>query len=186
MKGLKSGTVLVLGLAAIIGFGWFSYRAFVPPQWLHDFAGDISYRSAPDPDAPPPRDTREAKPVVRAPHPYICVAKLVPFAWDRMVIVPSQGDPRVAMGGAEWSSSKGDDLAARMAKDPRYQLVAFIADNRVVADALFYTFWGDLSGIARAEGYAPDVAAFTAVVKDGTHVLSLAAPFPDVCKGSSR
>ena len=70
------------------------------------------------------------------------------------------------------------------AKDPRYQLVAFIKDNRVVADALFYTFWGDLGGIARAEGYSPDTAAFTAVVKDGTHMLALAAPFPDVCKGA--
>ncbi len=184
MKGITSGTVLVIGLAAIMGLGWFSYRAFVPPQWLHDLAGDISYRSAPDPDAAPPRDTREAKPVVMPPHPYICVAKLVPFAWDRMVIVPSQADPRAAMGGAAWDSSKADDLAVRMAKDPRYQLVAFIKDNRVVADALFYTFWGDLGGIARAEGYSPDTAAFTAVVKDGTHMLALAEPFPYICKAS--
>ncbi len=186
MTRIKSGTVVVLGLVAIMGLGWFSYRAFVPPQWLHDLAGDISYRSAPDPDAGPPRDTREAKPAVTPPHPYICVAKLVPFAWDRMVIVPSQGDPRAAMGGAEWDLSKADDLANHMAKDPRYQLIAFIKDNRVVADALFYTFWGDLSDIARAEGYAPDTAAFTAVVRDGTHILTLATPFPDVCKGSPR
>ena len=101
-----------------------------------------------------------------------------------MVIVPSGGDPRVAMGGAEWSRAKGDDLAGRMSKDPRYQLIAFIKDNRVIADALFYTFWGDLTVIARPEGYSPETAAFTAEVREGTHILSLAAPFPDVCTGS--
>jgi hypothetical protein len=182
---LKSGTMLVVGLGAIFAFGWVLYEAFIPPRWLHDFAGDIAYRAAPDPNAPPPRDSREAKPFVQPPHPYICAAKIIPFAWDRMVVVPSSGDPRIVSGleGVDWSKAKAEEMAARMEKDPRYQLILFVKDNKVVADAIFFTFWGNLAAIARPEGLTPDTAAFTAVVKEGTHVLSVAEPFPDVCKG---
>src|SRR5436190_3142033 len=94
MLKVRSGTVLVLGLGAIMAVGWFSYRLFVPPRWLHDLAGDIAYRATPDPNAPAPRDTREARPPAQPDHPYICVARLVRFPWDRMVVVPSRGDPR--------------------------------------------------------------------------------------------
>jgi hypothetical protein len=183
---IRSGTVLVLGLAAIMAAGWFSYRAFVPPRWLHDLAGEIATRSAPDPKAPPPRDTREARPAATPDHPFICVARIVDFAWDRMVVVPSGADARQvpALRGVSWPADKAADYARRMAADPRYQLILFIKGEQVVADALFYTFWGDLSALARPDGFTPETAAFTAAVDGGTHRLAVAEPFPSVCKGT--
>jgi hypothetical protein len=180
---LRSGTALVVGLAAILGLGWFSYRAFVPPRWLHDFAGDIAYRATPDPNAPAPRDAREARPPANPEHPYICFAKLAPFPWDRMVVVPSGADPREAPGlkGIAWPVAA--DHAVRMKADPRYQLIVLLHGEKVVADAFFFTFWADLTNLARPDGFTPETAVFTAAVEKGTHVLTPVDHLPEPCGG---
>jgi hypothetical protein len=183
---VSSGTAVVVGLIAVLVLGWFAYRAFIPPAWLRSFAEDISYRSTPDPDAPPPADAREAKPKAVPEHPYICFARAVPFAWDRMIVVPAAHDPRTVaqLSDAKWSSDELDDRERRMAHDPRIQLIVLLKDHRVVADAYFYTFWGDLTALGIDGGFSPTTAVFTAAVKNATHVLTPVSPAPSVCKGS--
>jgi hypothetical protein len=180
----RNGTVLILAFIAILAGGWGFYRHFIPPTWLRNFAADIALRAAADPNAPPPRDTREATPRGLADHPYICLRKLIPFPWDRFVVVPSGGDPRTtpALLDAAWSGNTAAKAAKRMAKDRRYQMVVLIKDGRVIAHEYFYTFWGDLSALARPEGFGPDTAVFTAAVKDGRYVLApVGGPLPAAC-----
>ena len=183
---LRSGHFVVLGLAASMALGWVFYRSFVPAAWLHDFAADIALRTAPDPDAPPPRDTREATPRGLADHPYICLAHLAPFRWDRLVVVPSRADLREQprLKTVAWTDDEPNKYWRRMKADPRYQLIVLLDGERVVANELFYTFWGDLSALARPDGFAREEAVFTAIISAGTHVLTpVAPPYPAVCGG---
>jgi hypothetical protein len=181
---IRSGTVLVLGLIAAMAAGWFLYRQFIPATWLRNFAADIALRAAPDPAAPPPADTREATPRGLAASPYICLRKLVPFDWDRLIVVPSRGDLRTMpeLQGVTWPDDAPTRYPARMATDPRYQLIVLVKGDKVVADELFYTIWADLSALARPEGFAPETAIFTAVVQGGRYVLTpIAAPSLVAC-----
>jgi hypothetical protein len=181
---VRSGTILVLALVAILIGGWFIYRTLIPPTWLHNFAADIALRATPDPDAPPPEDTRQATPRGLASSPYICLRKLIHFSWDRFVVVPSNGDPRevAALKGVEWPDNAATRYAALMAHDPRYQLIVLLKDNRVVADDAFFTFWGDLSALATPDGFTPDSAVFAAIVQHGHYVLApVPSPFPSDC-----
>ncbi len=181
---VRSGSAIVIGLFAVMIIGWFSYRAFIPPVWLRSFAEDISYRSTPDANASAPRDAREAKPNVVPDHPYICFAREVPFAWDQLIVVPSGRSPLTipALSDAKWNDL--EDRAKHMADDPRFQLIVLLKDRRVVADAYFYTFWGDLSALGTDEGFTPTTAVFTAFVRDATHVLMPVSLVPPVCKGT--
>src|SRR4051812_44096232 len=165
---IRSGTAVVVGLVAVLVLGWFSYRAFIPPAWLRSFAEDIAYRSTPEPNAPAPQDAREAKPQVAPDHPYICFARDVPFAWDRLIVVPSGRNPLTvpALADAKWEAL--EDRADHMAHDPRFQLIVLLKDRQVAADAYFYTFWGDLSALGTDEGFTPATAVFTAHVKNAT------------------
>ncbi|TAL03140.1 MAG: hypothetical protein EPO08_04980 [Rhodospirillaceae bacterium] len=181
---LRSGTVVVLGIAAFMAAGWLLYRDFIPATWLRNFAADIALRASPDPTAPPPADTREATPRGLAANPYICLRKLVPFDWDRLVVVPSKGDLRTAPGlqGVVWPDDAPTRYPARMADDPRYQLIVLVKGDQVVADELFYTFWADLSALAGPDGFTPETAIFTAVVQGGRYVLTpVAASALSVC-----
>ena len=182
----SSGTVVVLGLVGAFVAGWFIYRPYIPPAWLRSFAEEISYRATPDPFALPPADTREAKPRVVPDHPYICFARMVPFAWDRLIVVPSGHDPRLVaqISDAAWPAGSLDDVAARMARDPRYQLIVLLQDKHIVAQAFFYGFWGNLSALAIEGGFTPTTAVFTSVVKNATHMLTPVSPMPAVCGGS--
>jgi hypothetical protein len=185
---LTNGTLLILGTAAILAVSWFGYRTLIPPRWLHDFAADIALHGAPDPSAPPPEDIRQATPRGLTRDPYICFRRDARFAWDRLVVVPSYGDPvdDADLRGLTWPRpADPSNFANEMKSDPRYQLIVLIKDDHVVAHALFYTFWGDLTALARPGGFSPETAVFTAVVKNGTYLLSVVPPpTPAVCAGS--
>ncbi len=181
----STGTALVVGFVLLFVFGWFVYRPYIPPAWLRDFAADIAFRAAADPDPPPPTDTRQATPRGLADSPYICVAKVVDEPWDRFVAVAGGQDVRShpILSGARWLSFSHEDLAAQMARDNRYQLLVLLKDNAVLDAQLFYTFWGTLDGIARPEGFTPDEAIFTAASKGGIYVVTHAADAPaDACR----
>jgi len=180
----RNGHVLVLGLALSLIVGWLIYRNFIPDQWLRNFAADIALRGTPDPNAPLPTDSRQATPRGLADHPYICLRKLVPFSWDRMIVVPSGGDLQrtPGLGGVVWPDDMPEKYRAEMASDRRYQLIVLLKGDRVVGSDLFYTFWGDLSALARPDGFIPETAIFTAVVRNGRYVLTpVEPPFPPVC-----
>ncbi len=182
---LKSGTLLVIGLFLIFGLGWFVYRVAIPPTWLRDFGAEIALRATPDPNAPPPGDTRMETPRGLATSPYICFATAVKEpAWTKLVFVsadqPLRDQPILAQ--AIWPEGLLDKFAGELERDPRYQLVALVNDNTVVDAQLFYTFWAKLDNVTRPEGYSPAEAIFLAEVKDGTYVLSPAIDAPsDAC-----
>ncbi len=184
-KLFSSGSLLIVGFGVFLVAGWFLYLPYIPPAWLHDLGADIALRAAADPDAPLPRDTREASPRGLADSPYICVAKVVRQSWDRVVIVAAGQDPRgvAALNEAKWPTKGLDDWAAEMVKDQRYQLIVLLKGDSVIDAQVYYTFWGDLGAIARPEGYTPEQAVFTAASKDGLYVVTPAADVPpDVCK----
>ena len=175
---LKSGTFLVLGLLVIFGGGWFIYRAAIPPTWLRDFGSEIAMRAKPDPNAPPPEDTRQVTPRVVIPHPYICFANVVKDpAWTKLVFVSTEQalKDQPVLAQATWPRGLFEKFADELERDPRYQLVALVNGNTVVDAQLFYTFWAKLDQVIKPEGYTPENAIFLAEVKDGTYVL-LPAP----------
>ena len=181
----KSGTLLVLGLILVFGVGWFIYRAAIPPTWLRDFGAEIALRATPDPNAPPPEDTRQETPRVVPTHRYICVANVVKEpAWTKLVFVPADQALRdqPVLAQATWPPGLFDKFANELERDPRYQLVALVDGNTVVDAQLFYTFWAKLDNVVRPEGYSRDNAIFLAEVKDGTYVLFPATDAPsDIC-----
>ncbi len=181
----KSGTWLVIGLFLIFGLGWFIYRAAIPPTWLRDFGVEIALRAKPDPNAPPPEDTRMETPRGLAADPYICFANVVKDpAWTKLFFVsadqPLRDQPALAQ--ATWPPGLFEKFAGELERDPRYQLVALVDNNAVVDAQLFYTFWTKLDAVVRPEGYSRDNAIFLAEVKDGAYVLLPAPDAPtDIC-----
>ena len=181
----STGTAVVLGIGLVLLVGWFAYQPMIPPVWLHDFAADIALRAAEDPNAALPEDARQASPRGLADSPYICAAKIIQKPWDRLVAVTSDEDLRShpILTAAIWPKKDLESVAAEMARDSRYQLLVLLKDNTVVDAQLFFTFWANLEGVARPEGYTPEQAIFTADSKNGVYVLSEAndAP-PDACR----
>ena len=174
----RSGKIVVLGIAAVMLVGWYFYRQTVPPTWLHDFGADIALRASADPNPNLPEDARQATPRGLTDNPYICLSKLIPLPWDRVVFVTyDQGKAlgsHSALGDARWMVSSLAEAQKRLTADDRYQLVVLMNGYEVRDAQLFYTFWADLSGIARPEGFGPDNAIFTAESRAGRYVLKLA------------
>jgi hypothetical protein len=166
---LRSGTLTVAGVAAVLLIGWFAYQPYIPPIWLHDLAQDISYRAAlpPGVQAEPPADFRQVTPRGLADSPYICVTKTVHIPWDHMYVVTATQDLRAhpVLSQATWPHHNFDHMADELKTDKRYQLLVMMKDNTVTDAQLFYTFWGDLSGISQPEGYNRENAVFTAASK---------------------
>ena len=173
---LSNGTWAVLTFIAVFVFGWLVYREGIPPTWLRDFAAEIALRATPDPNAPVPEDSRQVTPRGLADSPYICAANVIPLAWDTFVVVTNADQARAqpALTAARWSGmwQSAQDLAVELEHDKRYQAIVLLKDGKVVGAELFFTFWADLKGIARLEGYGPADAVFVAAVREGTYVLT--------------
>ncbi len=176
----NSGTAFILAFVLVFVAGWFIYRPYIPPAWLHDLGAEIALRAAADPNAPPPKDIREATPRGLADSPYICVAKVVSQPWDRLVIVAAGKDVRAnpTLAGARWPTRSLESVSDQMARDNRYQLIVLLQGDSVIDAQLFYTFWGTLDAIARPEGFAPAEAIFTAASRGGIYVLAHAGDAP--------
>ncbi|MDX2142813.1 MAG: hypothetical protein SFV19_05635 [Rhodospirillaceae bacterium] len=176
----RSGKLVVLGLALALIVGWFFYRATVPPPWMRAFGEEIATRAAADPEAPLPEDTREATPRGPVDNPLICFARAAKLPWDRVVFVThAQAKTGLAdhptLGGEAWAEAARTAAATQLAADDRYQLIVLMNAGSVVDRQLFYTFWGDLSALARPEGFTPETAIFTAASRGGRYVLAVAA-----------
>jgi|GEM_PF-2980432 len=174
----RSGKIVVVGILAALTVGWWFYRQTVPPTWLRAFAADIALRASADPNPVEIEDAREASPRGLADNPYICLSRLVPPPWDRIVFVThEQGKTLRAhpvLGDAKWASTSATDAQNRLTADDRYQLVVLMNGDQVRDAQLFFTFWADLSGLARPEGFAPENAIFTAASLQGRYVLTTA------------
>jgi hypothetical protein len=174
----RSGKLVVLGLAAILGIGWVFYRETLPPTWLHEFGSDISLRATVDPNAPLPEDAREATPRGLADNPLICAANVISQPWDRVVFVTHEQGKTLqehpVLGPAQWMGNGLTATQARLIADDRYQIIALMDGGKVRDSQLFFTFWADLSGLARPQGFSPEEAIFTAASVQGRYVLSLA------------
>jgi hypothetical protein len=181
---LSTGTIFVLGFAAVIGLGLVAYQRYIPPVWLHDFGADIALRAEADPNAKLPEDSRQASPRGLADSPYICAAKVANIPWDHMFIVTASQDLRnhPVLSQAKWPHHNLTEMADELARDQRYQLVVLVKDNAVADAQLFFTFWGNLDAIARPEGFNRETAVFTAASRGGVYVVSPAEnPPANVC-----
>jgi len=178
---VKSGTIFVVVLVFCGIAGWLLYQPYLPKEWLHDFAGEIAVRAAPDPTPPEPDDVRQAQRRERPSHPYICAAQFIRLPWDRMVVVTPAQDIATypLLTEADWGSISFADTAARIRSDERYQLIVLLRQGAVLDAQLFFTFWGDLTAIARPQGYGRAEAIFTAYSNHGIYFVEPAAEVPN-------
>ncbi len=184
-RRITSGTVFVLSLAVCALVGWLVYQPYLPVAWLHSFSGEIAVRATPDPTPPPADDVRQAQRRETPAHPFICAGDVIDVPWDRMVVVTAADDilTHPLLSEAVWGDISRDETAARMKADHRYQLIVLLKDGAVADAQLFFTFWGDISALARPEGFSRADAVFTAYSDDGIYVVSPAADVPGgVCK----
>ena len=182
---IPSGTVFVIGLAVCAIAGWLLYQPYLPVEWLHSFSGEIAARATPDPTPPLPDDVRQTQKRETPAHPFICATDVIHIPWDRIVVVTAADDilAHPVLADASWGDLSRDDIAGRMKADHRYQLIVLMKDGAVVDAQLFFTFWGDLSALARPEGFGRAEAVFTAYSNDGIYFVAPAADVPDgVCK----
>jgi hypothetical protein len=179
-RRVKSGTVFVIALALCAFAGWLVYQPYLPKTWLHDFSGEIAVRAAPDPTPPEPDDVRQVQRRETPSHPFICATDFIRVPWDRMVVLTADQDVAThpLLVDVAWGKLSRDDIAAQMRSDKRYQLIVLL-DGRAVTDAqIFFTFWGDLSALARPEGFSRAEAVFTAYSNDGIYFVASAANVP--------
>jgi len=177
---VTNGTVFVLGLALCGLGGWLLYQPYLPKEWLHDFSGEIAVRAAADPTPPEAEDVRQAQRRETPSHPYICATDFIRVPWDRMAVVTAGDDilTHPLLADATWDRRAREDAAIQMKADERYQLIILVRENAVVDAQLFFTFWGDLSALARPEGFARSEAVFTAYSNDGIYFVAPAADVP--------
>ncbi len=184
-RRLKNGTVFVLALAVCAVIGLLLYQPYLPKAWLHDFSGEIAVRAAPDPTPPEVEDVRQVQRRDAPSHPYICATDFIRVPWDRMVVVTSADDilSHPLLAAARWGELSRDQIAAQMKTDKRYQLIVLLHGGAVVDAQLFFTFWGDLTAIARPDGFTRAQAVFTAYSNDGIYFVEPAENVPaGLCK----
>lgn len=183
-RRITSGTAFVLGLTVFMFLGWLVYQPYLPVAWLHDFSGEIAVRATPDPTPPEAEDVRQVQRRETPPHPYICATDFIRVPWDRMVIVTSADDilTHPLLADAAWGELSRDAMAAQMKADKRYQLIVLLEGAAVTDAQLFFTFWGDISALARPDGFGRAEAVFTAYSDDGIYFVAPAADVPQgVC-----
>jgi len=174
----RSGKIVVVGIFAGLLVGGYFYIQTVPPAWLRAFGAEIATRAAADPNPPQIEDAREASPRMPVDNPRICFARVVRTPWDRVVFVTYDQGKTLAehptLSKATWDAR--DAAQRQLIADDRYQLIVLLKDNTVIDSQLFYTFWADLSGLARTDGFLPDDAIFQSQSLAGRYVL---APVPN-------
>ncbi|MBM3514252.1 MAG: hypothetical protein FJX59_11135 [Alphaproteobacteria bacterium] len=171
-----TGRIAVIALAVMLGFVVLGYLFTLPATWLRSFGAEIAYRAEADPNPPLPDDTRQTLRREDVANRLICMASIPSFDWDKMIVVPS-GQSLAAhpvLGAVTWAAGDLADTDQLLNRDDRYQLIALVSEGAVVAHELFYTFWGDLSALARPEGFTRSDAIFKAASRGGRYLLSVA------------
>ena len=168
-----SGKLAVLALAVALAFVLGGYLFTLPAPWLRTFGAEIAYRAEADPNPPIPEDSRQELRREAVDNRLICMANITSWPWDTMVVVPSGQTltTHAVLGEAVWRDGDLTKTDALLAADDRYQLIVFLNGTVVVDHQLFFTFWGDLSALARAEGYGPATAIFTAASRGGRYIV---------------
>lgn len=171
-----TGKIAVLGIAAALGFVLLGYAFTLPDPWLRSFGAEIAYRAEGDPNPPLPEDSRQEQRREAVENRLICMASVADFPWDAMFVIPSGQHltTHPVLGTAAWADGTVGDVDRLLNDDDRYQLIALVDDGRVVEHQLFYTFWGDLSALARPAGFTRDTAIFTAASRGGRYILRVA------------
>lgn len=179
-KTFRSGTLLIIGIGAFLLVGWIFYRQTLPAAWLYDFSEAIALHAAPDPNPREPEDIRQVSPRVPVEDPYICVGDVIDLPWNKMFVVTAERDLQThpILSSAVWKEPTLQHYVDLMDRDDRYQLIVLVQGRDVLDAQLYFTFWGDLTSIARAEGFSRANAVFTAISRDGRYIVSPALDAP--------
>ncbi|MEQ8733880.1 MAG: hypothetical protein RIC29_03080 [Rhodospirillaceae bacterium] len=167
--------ISAVGLITAIA-GWLVYDAMMAPSWMRKFGLDIAARAT-IVGAPSDQTAFSTMKGREAPDsPYICFADSAAFAWDRVYFVASGGPIVPPLADLDW---QGEDLTAmneRLARDERYQLVAFQRDDQVVEFSYYFKIWADLTALDRTEGFDRATAVFTSESDGEIYTLKPAEP----------
>ena len=176
----RKGKVWISAVAlATAVAGWFIYDDLMSPQWMRSFGLDMAARGTivstnseetvfstmrgrADPDSP-----------------FICFTRSASFPWGQVYFVPSGGVLPKALADLDWNGANVDELGRRMARDDRYQLIAFARDGQVIEYGYYFTMWADLSALARQEGFGREDAVFLADSDGKIYSLMAADPVPN-------
>jgi hypothetical protein len=173
----RKGWVWISAVGVITAIaGWFVYDAMMAPSWMRKFGLDMAARATlvGTPSDQTVFSTMKGR--AEPDSPIICFTDSAAFDWDRVYFVASGGPLVPPLADLDW---QGEDLAAmndRLAKDARYQLVAFQRGDQIVEFSYYFTIWADLSALDQAEGFDRTSAVFTAVSDGEIYTLRPTEP----------
>lgn len=183
---LPSGSLLVIGFFVFLLVGWIFYQQTLPPSWLYNFSEAVALRASPDPSPSEPEDFRQVSPRTEIDNPYICVGDVLKLDWDQLFVVMPEYNLRIhpILSKVNWPDLPLSYYADLLGRDDRYQLMVLVGDNKILDAQLYFTFWGDLSSLARLEGFSRREAVFTAASLEGIYIVSPALDVStSVCSG---
>lgn len=168
---IGKGLFLVSFLAIAVA-GWLAYNATMAQDWLRQFAEELNTRATITGEF----QSQSAFPTLRnrpdPDSPYICFSRVASFDWDRLYVIPSGGPVPVLLDSLMWPEETVADINQRLSGDPRYQIIAFVAGERVVEYGYYYTIWGDLSSVATPQGFDRYEAVFVAESNGQSFIVS--------------
>ena len=150
---------------------WFAYDVMMAPRWMRAFAEELASRATVVSTSAPDTAFSTMKGREDPDSPFICISELTDFDWDRLYVVQSGGPVQPALEAMSWARDSARTMNARLARDPRYQLIVFTRGGEVTAFDYYFTMWGDLSAVARPQGFDPMSAVFVAESNGGSYTV---------------
>ncbi|MDG2243062.1 MAG: hypothetical protein P8L66_06170 [Rhodospirillaceae bacterium] len=179
----RQGRIWISVVSIVTGLaGWLAYDAMVSPKWMRDFGLEMTARATiiSDRSAETAFSTMRGRPEPDSP--FICLANLTPFEWDRVFFVASGGPVPSPLAKLNWVGESVVELNTRLESDPRYQLIAFERAGEVVELGYYFTMWANLSALGRADGFSRESAVFIADSDGETFAVRPEVSFgPDAC-----
>jgi hypothetical protein len=164
-------SVFLTGLA-----GWVMYDAMMAPRWMRDFGLEMAAKATIVSSRSEETAFSTMKGRAEPESPYICLADITSFDWDRVYVIGSDGQVTGDLGAKDWQGEDLNVLNRRMREDNRYQLIAFERQGQIIEQGFYFTMWADLTDLARPEGFTPNEAVFLADSDGEVYTLSVAGP----------
>lgn len=173
----RRGWVWISTVAIVTGLaGWLVYDAMMAPSWMRKFGLDMAARATlvGTPSDETVFSTMKGR--AEPDSPFICFTESTSFDWDRVFFVSSGGPIPSPLADLDWGEQNLAELNDRLASDERYQLVVFERGEQIIDYRYYFKIWADLTALARADGFDPASAVFTAESDGQIYTLRPALP----------